>query len=477
MSKLCHPFQAITIFSLSILFIFMANPVRSAQITLQWDPNDPAPQGYQLYHRVEGDTYNYAQPVYNGTHATAAVEVPDDGQRHFFVVRAYEGSNFSGDSNEAAFLAPSTSQQSGAPALGSQGDTDSAPTPDQGDGENANPGEYPSGDSTQTENGMIWPTGGQIVELTPDLLTQMDLGGNQALHTQTRWLISTEADFSQKVMDITSQTALTALAVPDLILDAGTLYFWKAEFLSPTGAILAQTPVNTFETLEASQSDDTNSDGIPDAQRIQSPIDVDHNGVDDGRQDDILCIKSAKGGLALGVKAVSANAHVVSAKSIDDANQSSSLNKPQVMTLGIISFKVLLQQNATAAMITVFFSEPAPADALWYKYDINAGWRIYPDAVFSEDRTSVTFSIEDGGPGDDDGVRNGIIVDPSGLGAKSMVPASAGGSPAGNKTGCFIDTLSAQKRDHHKGVTGVEGLLILVASLLLTGIAAARQNG
>jgi hypothetical protein len=462
MSRLCHPFQAFIYLSLSIVFIFMTHSVHSAQITLQWDPNEPAPQGYQLYHRAEGETYNYAQPVYDGANTHHTVEVPEDGQKHFFVVRAYEGSDFSGDSNEAAFESAFANQQSGGTEEGAEGGIGPEPTPDQGDGE---------GGSV-----MVWPSAGEKIELTPDLLAQIDLGPKQPLHTQTRWLISTEADFSHKVMDITSQTALSAIVVPDLILDAGTVYFWKAEFKSSTGEILAQTPTSVFETIEASQSDDANSDGIPDAQTIQSGIDVDRNGIDDVDQDNILCVKSAKRGLAIGVKVMSENANVVAVKSIDDATQSTFFNEPEIMTLGIISFKVLLQENASGAEVTVYFSEPAPADALWYKYDINAGWRIYQDAVFSEDRSSVTFSIEDGGPGDDDGVRNGIIVDPSGLGAKSVTSPSTGASAASGETNCFIDTLTTRNAADRTGVACLGGLLSVILALFRAGISAARKG-
>ena len=38
-------------------------------------------------------------------------------------------------------------------------------------------------------------------------------------------------------------------------------------------------------------------------------------------------------------------------------------------------------------------------------------------AEFNNDRTAVTISLTDGGPGDDDGLVNGVISDPSGLGS------------------------------------------------------------
>jgi hypothetical protein len=58
---------------------------------------------------------------------------------------------------------------------------------------------------------------------------------------------------------------------------------------------------------------------------------------------------------------------------------------------------------------------------------------------FNGDRTQLTITLVDGGTGDDGGQQNGIIEDPSGLGAAPAVSSSSGGGGTG---GCFIDTLS-----------------------------------
>ncbi|MGD9008678.1 MAG: hypothetical protein PVG41_12195, partial [Desulfobacteraceae bacterium] len=83
--------------------------------------------------------------------------------------------------------------------------------------------------------------------------------------------------------------------------------------------------------------------------------------------------------------------------------------------------------------------EPAPENAEWYKFNSDEGWQAYPNVVFSEDRKSMTIVLEDGGAGDQDGVRNGVIVDPSGLGYESVL-SNGTVSTHSDQTACFVST-------------------------------------
>jgi hypothetical protein len=81
-----------------------------------------------------------------------------------------------------------------------------------------------------------------------------------------------------------------------------------------------------------------------------------------------------------------------------------------------------------------------------------SGWQDYSaHAVFSADRKSVTLSFMDGGFGDADGVANGVIVDPSGVGATIAQPgendppdpdaaSDTSGGGGGGGGGCLIST-------------------------------------
>ncbi len=80
----------------------------TTEIALAWDPNDPAPEGYRIYQRLEGQAYDYTQPVWTGTNATGTVYNLEYDTTYYFVVRAFEGTLESGDSNEASFTTPAS---------------------------------------------------------------------------------------------------------------------------------------------------------------------------------------------------------------------------------------------------------------------------------------------------------------------------------------------------------------------------------
>jgi hypothetical protein len=57
---------------------------------------------------------------------------------------------------------------------------------------------------------------------------------------------------------------------------------------------------------------------------------------------------------------------------------------------------------------------------------------------------SATLTLRDGGPEDSDGVANGVIIDPGGIGLGDYAPAdsSAVQSGGGGGGGCFIGTVN-----------------------------------
>ncbi len=74
-----------------------------ATVTLAWDANDPAPDGYRLFLRQEGQSYNYAQWAYEGPATTCTLDTLAEDVTYYFVVRAFMGQDESGDSNEVSF--------------------------------------------------------------------------------------------------------------------------------------------------------------------------------------------------------------------------------------------------------------------------------------------------------------------------------------------------------------------------------------
>lgn len=102
--------HSVTIKSITALFFIILFVTTGAysdgQVTLQWDPNDPAPAGYRLYGREEGLSYNYDEPWWEGDQSftQCTLDQLDENTTYYFVVRAYDSEgNESGDSNEVAF--------------------------------------------------------------------------------------------------------------------------------------------------------------------------------------------------------------------------------------------------------------------------------------------------------------------------------------------------------------------------------------
>ena len=75
------------------------------------------------------------------------------------------------------------------------------------------------------------------------------------------------------------------------------------------------------------------------------------------------------------------------------------------------------------------------------------GWHDFSDyAEFNDDRDQVTLTLTDGGLGDDDGIADGIIVDPSGLGSAPPTPPAPSGGGGGGGGSCFIATAAYGSR-------------------------------
>lgn len=90
-------------------FLIIQSAAQAAQVTIAWDPNDPAPDGYRVFQRVEGQSYDYSSPVWpqagdDPTQTTCTIANLADDTSYYFVVRAYVGNDESGDSNEINYV-------------------------------------------------------------------------------------------------------------------------------------------------------------------------------------------------------------------------------------------------------------------------------------------------------------------------------------------------------------------------------------
>ena len=288
------------------------------------------------------------------------------------------------------------------------------------------------------------------ISLTPQLQTQSFSDADEDDHASTHWQIGkrignpepcSEESFTNSdylVFDGTSDIQLTLFNVPDFLLDADTDYCWRARFTDTGDAKSEWAEPFAFKTISTDENDQ-NQNGVPDDQEVDDPnLDLDNNGTPDMNQGDMKCVNTGGGAAQIGVKQ---GANVTSIESLmwtDPDTIADTQNKPDDIPLGLVSFKLIVDNEGDTAEVTVYLSEPAPAGAKWYKYDAINGWQDYSaHAVFSPDRTSVTLQFMDGGFGDADGVANAIIIDPSGVGTFSS------GSGGGGGGGCFVSNAAA----------------------------------
>ena len=382
------------------------------QVTLAWDANDPEPEGYRVFCRTAGETYNYSHPIWDSTGTTCTLIGLDEFTDYAFVVRAYDGNLESADSEEV-WLAGQVA-----------------------------PPEQPEAASPENDADDLF--------LTPVLQTgAFSSPDPNDHHLQTQWVITRESD-GLCVMDNTSANDLTELDVPPLMLAENTTYIWTVRYYGTKGSVSDWSTPNRFTTGESALDHDGN--GIPDDQEVGAAIDLDGNGVADAQQDNLMCVHVLDGDAQVAVLAPAGSGVTqISAMEATDLDTVGAVDQlPYDLPLGLVSFRLEMEYVGGVAGITVFFSEPAPQEARWVKYDSVNGWQEYSaHAVFAADRRSVDLQLQDGGFGDADGIANGIILDPSGLGivngnddaddssrSLSGSPSSSGGGGGG----CFISS-------------------------------------
>lgn len=388
--------------------------VSAAQVSLQWDANDPAPEGYRVYQRFAGQSYDYSVAVWTGTQTSCTIDNLSEDVTYYFVVRAFGGEDSRGDSNEVTFSSeefldgkdPSSNQDNQAP-------------------------DAPSVNA---------PTHGATSSTIPEINLSTYLDHDEDVHLGTQYQISTDADFTQIVFDRTSTIYLTVLTILDLILDPDTAYYLRARFIDVRNGVSEWSETRLFYTSDYSSNGDSNANGVLDEQEIETHSDIDGDGTNDQVQAGIIAMNAPDNvNPQMAVKKQNNKVQVVAARGYPSNGLGWASSLPATMT-GLVCFKLYLEGGNTAASVTIHLSKTAPADGTWYQYDIEQGWYPYPNATLSDDRQTIMLMLEDGGMGDQDGVRNGVIVDPAGLAYSSRQngESSAPSNETTGNGGCFI---------------------------------------
>lgn len=354
---------------------------------------------------------------------------------------------------------------------GESGDDSTGSETDPVTGETGNqaPG-APEPVSSETPETGIGPVGLAVA----DQFADPDAGD---FHAKTEWQVI-QMESGVCVLNTVSSTALTECSVPEIMLTASTTYIWRARFYDNNGAASEWSETADFET--GSSTTDLDEDGVPDDQEADASVDVNHDGISDVDQEEIqsIILPSSHQPIGLSVEDETSEAEILSIEAISAEN----LPVPEVtrrrvkrLPHGLINFKLAVAEPGDAVTVTVYFDRPVHHRARWMKLDlINDVWIDYSGYVqFSDDRMSVSIELVDGGFGDDDGVANGIIVDPAGIEvavADDETTTTADESVddkmtvANSANGCFIT-----------GVTGETATgLWMTGMLLILGVAVVR---
>lgn len=286
------------------------------------------------------------------------------------------------------------------------------------------------------------PATDEITDTLPILQTKAfsDPDGGDT-HAETRWQVFREDD-SACVLDIRSNSALTRLTVPKLVLDEATAYFWRVRFTDSRGAASEWSNYGFFSTQNSGT--DLNADGIPDAQETGPTADLDGDGVKDYLQPHIKSLKMEGTRVQMGVSITECPAALaIEYVESEDPKQLGvdATGKPGKMPFGLINFRIAVARPGDTATVKIHFSEAASRNSRWFKYDpISESWYDFSALTrFASDRQSVTLTLCDGGNGDADGIANGVIVDPAGIVEVDDVT----GSSSLINGGCFIDAAGS----------------------------------
>ena len=200
-------------------------------------------------------------------------------------------------------------------------------------------------------------------------------------------------------------------------------------------------PVDLSGTILTFQLRVEDSEGLHSTDEVS--VTVNDNGIT-GFPDDVVTVASSTGE-PIGIKENSGG-NCVSLSAIDPSTIADTTNRPEDLIYGLIDMQIKVNTIGGIAIITIYLPDPAPDEYKWFKYGPNKGWYDYSDnADFNADRDKVTLTLVDGGIGDDDGIANGIIVNPAGLGITPTPPEPTpppAPSGDGSRGGCFIATAA-----------------------------------
>ncbi|MGA7145921.1 MAG: CFI-box-CTERM domain-containing protein, partial [Desulfobacterales bacterium] len=288
---------------------------------------------------------------------------------------------------------------------------------------------------------IVTPEMGQTeVELPLDITTEPFSDPNNDTHIQSQWQISEQSNFSERVVDITSDNYLTTFPVPHMVLKSNHQYYVRVRFFDAYS--VASNWSDAVEFTTAFLVVDLNGNGVPDVDEVDDTVDFNLDGIPDIDQPQIIkCVRDFDGSASIGIEMVSGSAaEIESLEIIDPDTISDNTNRPADLIFGLFAYRLRVQNPGDTAKVRVYFSGEIFSSDKFYKYDTVNGWYDYSEhTTFNDDGQSVTLEVKDGGYGDSDGLANGVIVDPGGIASGESTFSTNVGT---NIMGCFITTAA-----------------------------------
>ncbi len=426
------PFALSTLFFVIFLLLFASTvPAWAAQVTLAWDANTPAPDGYMVFQRIEGDSYNYNQPVWTGNATSCTLDTVYSDIQYYFVVRAYAGTDESGDSNEVGFyLASDNTGGTTGSGTGSSGTISSQP-PDQ-----------PAITSPVDGETSVSP---RVKMIASDFA---DPDANDT-HTRSEWQI-VSVDDQQIALQVERTHQLTNLRVPRFVLRGNTTYSARVRYFDGSGNGSDWSAPVTFTTSASSSARaDANAAGTT----LDATTDINANGVADLNETGVIQRFSTSNGVyavSVAVEEDGSGAVLEEAGSVASEDEASTPpNVGDLHEVGLIGYRISVPQPGDEAAVQFYFDTIVDPESRWIMFGADGEWSDDTAMVFAQPLDNMFVRLlTDGGPGDADGVANGTIVelvaplsaDASGTyldsnGTDTNAAASGGGG------GCFMNTL------------------------------------
>ena len=205
------------------------------------------------------------------------------------------------------------------------------------------------------------------------------------------------------------------LQVPQSLLERDTVYWIQTRHRDSKNLWSTWSTSVSFTTIY-DDPDDADDNGIDDACQVIGFVDTNANDTDD-HLENIHVLSDEESNGTIGIQASSGDLAGLDALARDEITPEQTPTDP--MPYGLFSFRIdglpVDATNPATVEMTFYFPEDLPSNTKWYKYDQCTNTMTdFSDHALIQGRR-VILTLIDGGPGDVDGVVNGVIVDPSGV--------------------------------------------------------------